>query len=130
MKPGKPVAFGRYGRAAFFGLPGNPVSAMVTWCQLVRPALQRLAGATPEAPLTLRAVCLSLLRKSPGRLEFQRGVLERDSSGCWFVTSTGHQGSGVLRSMSAANAFIVLPLEQGDVEPGSEVDVQPFAGLW
>jgi molybdopterin molybdotransferase len=130
MKPGKPVAFGRYGRAAFFGLPGNPVSAMVTWCQLVRPALQRLAGATPEAPLTLRAVCLSLLRKSPGRLEFQRGVLERDSSGCWFVTSTGHQGSGVLRSMSSANAFIVLPLEQGDVEPGSEVDVQPFAGLW
>ncbi|RPI14175.1 MAG: molybdopterin molybdenumtransferase MoeA [Lysobacterales bacterium] len=130
MKPGKPVAFGRYGRAAFFGLPGNPVSAIVTWCQLVRPALQRLTGATPEAPLTLRAVCLSRLGKSPGRLEFQRGVLERDPSGRWFVRSTGHQGSGVLRSMSSANAFIVLPLEQGDVEPGSEVDVQPFAGLW
>ena len=57
-------------------------------------------------------------------------MLERDASGSWFVTSTGHQGSGVLRSMSVANAFIVLPLEQGDVEPGSEVDVQPFAGFW
>ena len=130
MKPGKPIAFGRFGQALFFGLPGNPVSAMVTFCQLVRPALRALMGAVePDPPLLLRATCATRLRKSPGRLEFQRGVLERQESGGYAVRSTGHQGAGVLRSMSEANCFIVLPLEQGDVEPGTEVEVQPFAGL-
>jgi len=130
MKPGKPIAFGRFGQAYFFGLPGNPVSVMVTFYQLVQPALRALTGATGiEPPLTVRATCESRLRKKPGRLEFQRGVLTRQQAGGYAVRSTGHQGAGVLRSMSEANCFIVLPLEQGDVEPGSEVDVQPFAGL-
>lgn len=130
MKPGKPVAFGRYGQAYFFGLPGNPVSVMVTFYQLVRPALRALAGVTDaEPPILVRATCETRLRKAPGRLEFQRGVLVRRPEGGYTVRSTGHQGSGVLRSMSEANCFIVLPLEQGDVEPGTEVEVQPFAGL-
>jgi molybdopterin molybdotransferase len=130
MKPGKPVAFGRYGPALFFGLPGNPVSVMVTFYHVVRPALHALMGiATPETPILLRATCTSRLRKKPGRLEFQRGTFERDAAGHYVVRSTGHQGAGVLRSMSEANCFIVLGLEQGDVEPGSAVDVQPFAGL-
>jgi molybdopterin molybdotransferase len=130
MKPGKPIAFGRFGQAYFFGLPGNPVSVMVTFYQLVQPALRALTGATGiEPPLTVRATCESRLRKKSGRLEFQRGVLTRQPSGGYAVRSTGHQGAGVLRSMSEANCFIVLPLEQGDVEPGSEVEVQPFAGL-
>ena len=130
MKPGKPIAFGRFGAALFFGLPGNPVSVMVTFYQVVRPALLALAGIVdPEPPILVRATLETRLRKKPGRLEFQRGVLERRASGDYAVRSTGHQGAGVLRSMSEANCFIILPLEQGDVEPGAEVEVQPFAGL-
>jgi molybdopterin molybdotransferase len=130
MKPGKPIAFGHFGKALFFGLPGNPVSVMVTFYQVVRPALRALMGAVEsDPPLLLRAECTTRLRKKPGRLEFQRGVLERGSSGRYVVHSTGQQGAGVLRSMSEANCFIILPLEQGDVESGAEVDVQPFAGL-
>jgi len=130
MKPGKPVAFGRFGGACFFGLPGNPVSVMVTFYQLVQPALRALAGVTEaEPPILVRATCETRLRKSPGRLEFQRGVLAQQAGGGYVVRGTGHQGAGVLRSMSEANCFIVLPLEQGDLEPGTEVEVQPFAGL-
>ncbi|HET9693907.1 MAG TPA: gephyrin-like molybdotransferase Glp [Steroidobacteraceae bacterium] len=130
MKPGKPIAFGQFGQAWFFGLPGNPVSVMVTFYQLVQPALRALAGvASIEPPIVVRAACETRLRKKPGRLEFQRGVLERLPSGGYTVRSTGHQGAGVLRSMSEANCFIVLALEQGDVEPGTEVEVQPFVGL-
>jgi molybdopterin molybdotransferase len=130
MKPGKPIAFGRFGPAYFFGLPGNPVSVMVTFYQLVQPALRALTGARdPDPPILVRARCETKLRKKPGRLEFQRGVLERRKDGGYTVRSSGHQGAGVLRSMSDANCFIILPLEQGDLEPGAEVDVQPFAGL-
>jgi molybdopterin molybdotransferase len=130
MKPGKPIAFGRFGSAYFFGLPGNPVSVMVTFYQLVQPALRALTGARdPDPPILVRARCETRLRKKPGRLEFQRGVLERRADGAYTVRSSGHQGAGVLRSMSDANCFVILPLEQGDVEPGTEVDVQPFAGL-
>jgi molybdopterin molybdotransferase len=130
MKPGKPVAFGRFGGAYFFGLPGNPVSVMVTFYQLGQPALRALAGATDaDPPILVRASCETRLRKKPGRLEFQRGVLARSSSGAYTVRSTGHQGAGVLRSMAEADCFIVLPLEQETVQPGTEVDVQPFAGL-
>ena len=130
MKPGKPIAFGRFGPAYFFGLPGNPVSVMVTFYQVVQPALRALMGAVdPDPPLLVRDICETRLRKKPGRLEFQRGVLERQPSGAYVVRSSGHQGAGVLRSMSEANCFIILPLEQGDVEPGTAVEVQPFAGL-
>jgi molybdopterin molybdotransferase len=130
MKPGKPVAFGQFGAAYFFGLPGNPVSMMVTFYQLVQPALRALAGALDaDPPILVKAACTTRLRKQPGRLEFQRGVLARLPSGAYTVRSTGPQGAGVLRSMSEANCFIILPLEQGDVEPGTEVEVQPFAAL-
>ena len=130
IKPGKPIAFGRVGSALFFGLPGNPVSSMVTFYQLVQPALQRLAGEEqPEVPVLLKATCGTRLRKKAGRLEFQRGILERGTDGRYAVRGVGHQGAGVLRSMAEANCFIVLPVEQETVQPGTEVDVQPFAGL-
>jgi len=88
------------------------------------PALRALMGvADTDPPILVRAACATRLRKKPGRLEFQRGVLEREPSGRYVVRSTGHQGAGVLRSMSEANCFIVLPLEHGDVEPGAEVDI-------
>ncbi len=130
MKPGKPIAFGRVADALFFGLPGNPVSSMVTFYQLVQPALQKLAGqAARDVPLLLKATCQSKLKKKAGRLEFQRGILAREADGSYTVRGVGHQGAGVLRSMAEANCFIVLPLEQETVQPGAVVDVQPFAGL-
>jgi len=69
------------------------------------------------------------LKKSPGRLEFQRGILETDEQGRLVVSSTGQQGSGILRSMSQANCFIILPTGCGNVAAGSEVLVEPFEGL-
>lgn len=130
MKPGRPITFGSIGQAAFFGLPGNPVAAMVTFYQFVQPVLRRMMGEWPlPAPMLFKAVCLSKLRKRPGRVEFQRGVVEPDGAGRMVVRKTGQQGSGILTSMSQANCFIVLPLDSGPVDPGSLVDVQPFFGL-
>ena len=130
MKPGRPIAFGRIGDALFFGLPGNPNSVMATFYQLVQPSLQALAGMPdPAPPLTMPAISASALRKKPGRREFQRGVLSRAADGRLVVHKTGHQGSGVLSSMAAANCFIVLPEDAGPVSEGDEVTVQPFAAF-
>jgi molybdopterin molybdotransferase len=130
MKPGRPLAYGKIGAAHFFGLPGNPVSVMVTFYQFVRDALLKLSGRDPVPVLpTFKVPCVSSLKKAPGRTEFQRGVLERDSHGTWSVRVTGEQGSGILRSMSEANCFIILPTEQGNVTPGTLVDVQVLEGV-
>jgi molybdopterin molybdotransferase len=130
MKPGRPLAYGRIGQAQFFGLPGNPVSVMVTFYEFVREALLILQGcsAVPEAP-QFRVRLASPLKKAPGRTEFQRGILVRDDSGEWTVRATGEQGSGILSSMSQANCFIVLPTERGNVAAGEMVEVQPMDGL-
>ena len=129
MRPGRPMAFGRIGKATLFGLPGNPVAVMVTFHQFVRDALLVLGGQTDglEIPL-LKAISASALRKVPGRTEYQRGILFRDGSD-WKVRATGQQGSGVLRSMSEANCFIVLEHERGKVEAGELVSVQLLAAL-
>lgn len=129
MKPGKPLAAGRIKDKFFFGLPGNPVSAMATFYQFVQPALRHLRGEQDIASLTLQVRCSSKLKKSPGRLEYQRGILKKDSDGALIVDSTGLQGSHVLTSMSRANCFIILPAACAGVEPGDPVEVQPFAGL-
>jgi molybdopterin molybdotransferase len=130
MKPGRPLAYGKIGAAHFFGLPGNPVSVMVTFYQFVRDALLRLSGLDPVPPLpTFKVPCVSALKKAPGRTEFQRGVLERDSHGTWSVRVTGEQGSGILRSMSEANCFIILPDDQGNVAAGTLVEVQVMEGV-
>lgn len=129
MKPGRPLAFGRVQGAWFFGLPGNPVSVMVTFYQFVQPALRRLMGESAPAPLRFRVRCATRLKKRPGRVEFQRGVLEPDGSGVLVVRKTGAQGSGILSSMAHGNCFIILPMESTGVEPGAMVDVEPFFGL-
>ena len=129
IKPGRPLAFGHLDRASFFGLPGNPVSVMVTFYQFVRPALLRMAGGADSPPLALKVPVSTPLRKRPGRVEYQRGVLSRDDQGRHAVARTGAQGSGILTSMSKANCFIVLPLEQGRVEAGELVEVLPFEGI-
>jgi len=130
MKPGRPLAYGKIGAAHFFGLPGNPVSVMVTFYQFVRDALLSLSGRDPVPPLpTFKVPCVSSLKKAPGRTEFQRGVLECDSHGTWSVRVTGEQGSGILRSMSEANCFIILPDAQGNVASGTLVEVQVLEGV-
>jgi len=126
MKPGRPLAYGKIGACHFFGLPGNPVAVMVTFQQFVRDALRILMGQAIKPALTFKAICRSRLKKSPGRTEFQRGILSRDDSGELVVHSIGNQGSGILSSMSKANCFIVLPMAQGNVEIGDSVEVQPF----
>ncbi len=129
MKPGRPLAFGKIENSIFFGLPGNPVSAMTTFYQFVQPALQRLMGQSATSNHLIKVPCVSRLKKAPGRMEFQRGKLERDAGGQLTVRSTGEQGSGILSSMSQADCFIVLPVTSGDVEPGNWVEVQLFEGL-
>jgi len=130
MKPGRPLAYGRIGDAHFFGLPGNPVSVMVTFYQFVRDALLVLQGRGEIEPLpTFKATLAVPIRKAPGRTEFQRGILARVGDGAWTVRTTGDQGSGILSSMSRANCFIVLAPETGNLEVGAEVDVQLLDGL-
>jgi molybdopterin molybdotransferase len=130
MKPGRPLAYGKIGNAHFFGLPGNPVAVMVTFYQFVRDALVHLQGQSIVAPLpTLKVVCTSPIKKAPGRTEFQRGILSRSADGQWGVRPTGDQGSGILSSMSQADCFIVLPMDQGNVAPGTPVEVQLLEGL-
>ncbi len=126
VKPGKPFAFGKIGSACFFGLPGNPVAVLVTFQQLVRSALLSMMGTHPTPPLRLRAVSRTQLKKSPGRMEFQRGLFEADGIGGFTVTGLDRQGSHQLLGVSRANCFIVLPKDNKGVMPGEPVEIEPF----
>jgi len=88
-----------------------------------------MIGEDNAGILSLRARCDSRLKKRPGRVEYQRGILQKDQDGNLVVVKTGAQGSGILRSMSQANCFIILPIDSAGVEPGAFVDIQPFSGL-
>ncbi|MGL5047198.1 MAG: molybdopterin molybdotransferase MoeA [Shewanella sp.] len=126
IKPGKPFAMGQIGKAVFCGLPGNPVSSMVTFYKLVWPILNKMQGLTPVAPLILNATLTTPVRKQPGRVEYQRGILSRNAQGELEVAITGSQGSGMLTSMSIANCFVLLEQCQGDTPTGTPVTVEPF----
>ncbi|MEJ5989177.1 gephyrin-like molybdotransferase Glp [Ramlibacter sp. PS3R-8] len=128
MRPGRPMAVGRIGNAALFGLPGNPVAVMVTFLAFVRPALLRMMGARVTQPVPLKARSGEAMRKKPGRTEYQRGIVTRGADGALEVRTTGNQGSGVLSSMVQANGLIVLHHAQGNVAVGDEVDVMMFEG--
>ena len=133
MRPGRPMAVGRIRQsgesALLFGLPGNPVAVMVTFLAFVRPALLRLMGAQPQPLVLLQARSQEVLRKKPGRTEYQRGLVSTASDGSLQVRITGNQGSGVLSSMVQANGLIVLHHGQGQVMPGDVVDVMMFDGV-
>lgn len=129
IKPGRPLAFGQFGGAHFFGLPGNPVAVITTFALLVRPALLQLAGRTAPTPETRTARLLEDLSKRPGRQDFQRAILETDAEG-WVVRSAGGQGSHQLRAMSEANAYVVLPRESAGARAGEWVEVLPFSELF
>lgn len=130
LRPGRPLAFGRIGGAAFFGLPGNPVSTAATYYQLVQPALRRMMGASGDGlPPLLEARAAEPLAKRPGRTEYQRGVVGPGADGRPEVRPTGTQSSGVLTSLARANCLVVLEAERGEVAPGETVAVQPLEGV-
>lgn len=124
MKPGYPLAFGRFERGPLvFGLPGNPVSAMVTFEQFVRPALRKATGQRAWFRPQVRARITETLTKKAGRLHFVRVYLNQ-KAGSIEATSTGNQSSGVLRSMTLAHGLLVFPAEATEIRAGSEVRVQ------
>ena len=132
MKPGRPLAFGKIKNAWFFGLPGNPVSVMVTFYMFVQPAIKKMMGADHHKPIMINAVSRTKLKKRPGRVEYQRGILTQtksEESISYEVSKTGAQGSGILRSMSDANCFIILPMESSGIEVGNIVNVLPFEAI-
>lgn len=129
MKPGRPLTFGKINDAIFFGLPGNPVSVMVTFYQFVQPALQFMSGASHAIQSTFKVRCESNLKKRAGRVEYQRGILTHNDNNELVAYKTGAQGSGILSSMSRANCFIILPMESEGISSGDIVEVQPFHGL-
>jgi molybdopterin molybdotransferase len=126
IKPGKPFAFGKLSTAWFCGLPGNPVSAMMTMYVLVQPMLAKLAGHTQwQAPVSIPATTKTAFKKVPGRTDYQRGIYCLED-GKFVVETTGNQSSGAFRSMSLANCFVVLERERGRVEIGETVNIQLF----
>ncbi len=148
LRPGRPLAVGKITAKSasnpmlesadssqknqptwLFGLPGNPVAAMVSFLALVRPALQRLMGATVNAPLYIPARCGHAIRKKPGRTEYLRAIVAPAADGSLQVRTTGAQGSGLLRSMVQANSLIVLEHDQGDVAAGDAVPVWLLDGM-
>jgi molybdopterin molybdotransferase len=127
MRPGRPMAVGRIQKgqrsAVLFGLPGNPVAVMVTFLAFVKPALLKMMGSTAAPLPMLKAKTQEVLRKKPGRTEYQRGIVSRNAQGELQVITTGNQGSGVLSSMVQANGLIVLSHQQGTAQLGDWVDV-------
>ncbi|MGB5443963.1 MAG: molybdopterin molybdotransferase MoeA [Psychromonas sp.] len=129
IKPGKPFAFGKLSDSVFFGLPGNPVSAMVTLYQLAVPAIATLSGFNPQPVVRFNAIATENLKKGPGRTDFQRGIYSVNEDGQLIVQLTGRQGSGVFSSMSQSNCFIVLEQDRGNVEAGETVTIEPYNAL-
>jgi molybdopterin molybdotransferase len=125
IKPGYPLAFGCIGERGplVFGLPGNPVSAMMTFEQFVRPALRKLTGHRQLFRPTLQARVAETLRKTPGRLHFVRVELEH-REGKVVARTTGNQSSGVLRSMARARGLLVFPAEASELRSGEVATVQ------
>ena len=128
IKPGKPLAYGRVGDCLFFGLPGNPVSTIVTFLLIARPALMRLCGARQWETARQIAVVSEQIRHKPGREEFQRGIVTNSEHGA-SVRTTGDQSSNRLASFANANCLIRIPKHAGNLAAGTEVTVLPFFGL-
>jgi molybdopterin molybdotransferase len=129
IRPGQPLAFGKIQGKLAFGLPGNPVSSMITFEQLVRPAMLKLGGHKHQSRPVLQAVFQERFSKRPDRRHFLRGVLRKDE-GVLTVRTTGDQGSGILTSMVKANCLIDVPVETEKLNPGDLVDVQVTGTQW
>lgn len=123
MRPGQPLAFGKIGGKPVFGLPGNPVSSMISFEQFVRPSLLKMMGYHQLFRPVVEATLKEEIRKTAGRRYFIRGAVSIEKNE-YFVTTTGEQGSGILRSMVRANGLIVIPEGQEMVRAGEKVNVQ------
>ena len=123
IRPGQPLAFGKIGGKLAFGLPGNPVSSMVTFEQLVRPTLLKMAGHRSYGRPVVQAAFQEKFSKRNDRRHFLRGVLSREGNELK-VRTTGDQGSGILTSMVKANCLIDVPEHVERLNPGDKVDVQ------
>ena len=126
IKPGRPFTFGNINNCLYFGLPGNPVSAMITFSQFVSPSLSKLSGGIPKNAFLIKAKAVTQIRKIAGRTEYQRGFYQTKKDEIVWVKPENNQGSGVLNSMSRANCIIHLPDEQGTIEKGQFVMIEPF----
>jgi molybdenum cofactor synthesis domain-containing protein len=127
IKPAKPFAFGTVGRVPVFGLPGNPVSSMVSFELFARPALRHMAGRTDLHRLVVPAVATSGFRRRPdGKTHFVRVVAAQNADGLWSVQSAGDQGAHQLAVMASANALAIVPDGNG-VEPGHGVHAMLLA---
>jgi len=123
MRPGQPLAFGTIGEKPVFGLPGNPVSSMISFEQFVRPSLLKMMGCRHIFRPVIEATLKEEIKKIVGRRYFVRGFVSVEK-GQYVVTTTGEQGSGILRSMVKANGLIVIPEDQEIVRTGEKVKVQ------
>ena len=127
IKPGKPLAFGRLSDSIFFGLPGNPVSAAVTFDQVAAPALELLAGVSKPALTTFKAVAQNRIKKRPGRADYQRATYYINDQNVLCVETMKTQSSGVLSGFRDSNCYAVIEKERGVVEKGEEVIIQLFS---
>ena len=125
IKPGRPLVFGQLKRTLVFGLPGNPVSTSVTFLQFVRPALQKMGGRASSSALSLTAVIDHDFSKSDGKRHYIRCVVE-SIEGQLRARSTGTQSSGVMSSMSKANALMIVPEHVTRLQPGDSIQVELF----
>ena len=128
MRPGSPVTFGTVGNVPVFSLPGNPVASMVTFELFVRPALLKMQGHAELFRTLSQATLEDDVRKRQGVRTFLRGVLQppKQPDAAPTVTTTGPQGSGILRSMSLANCLIDIPEEVERLQPGDAVRILPL----
>ena len=131
LKPGKPLAFGKIGDCWIFGLPGNPVSTIVTCLLLAKPSLQVLCGTLPKPLMRIPATLTSPVSHHPGRAEYQRGIYsQKEPAGSGLtVRHTGDQGSNRLSTFAGANCLIEVPKESGDLTAGAEVNILPLSDL-
>ena len=127
IKPGKPFAVGRLNNTVFFGLPGNPVSTIVTFLLFVEPAIDALTGLPWPSPARIRAELVGHIRHRSGRAEFQRGYFVHDSEGLK-VKPTGDQGSHRIGSFSQCNCLIVIPAHRDDLHIGETVTLYLLSG--
>jgi molybdopterin molybdotransferase len=127
LRPGKPLAFGQLRGVPILGLPGNPVSSLVTFELFARPALLRLAGHRRVQKVELHAIALEPIKNSSGRENFMRGIVERrvgaDGGPEWTVRLTGEEASNFVTSMAKANALVRVPKSQRLANPGETVRV-------
>jgi molybdopterin molybdotransferase len=129
LKPGKPLAFGRINGCSILGLPGNPVSTIITGLLIANPLIEHMSGARPKIPLRLKATCQQMLSHSTGRTEYQRAKYVNQEDGSLIVKQPGDQSSNRLSSFVETNCLIEIPDSKGDILAGEQVTIIPLSEL-